>query len=184
MLSGCKVSCFTKSSSREQISYQHQLSRGLPRLSVPSYTPDVPTYLHSYLFFFSLLSFSSLPVASSCVLCGIKVWIRQMDRALNQSERSILPRLTEKICPDWQTSDSSVGALSSSFESAWFGTVWSKSYPASLMTDMFGFNFQILPSFREKESYLQFVNQYFKKNCYLLTWFRTVCVMRSSCFLK
>ena len=145
MLSGCKVSCFTKSSSREQISYQHQLSRGLPWLSV--FHPTLPMFrLSCVRICFSSLSypFSPLPISSSCVLCGIKVWIGQMDRASNQSERSILPRLAEKICPDWQTSDGSdltqlghFPLILDQLNLAWFGL--SPTQPRSCLAHLFSF---------------------------------------------
>ena len=106
MLSGCWVSCSTKSTSNVQISYQHQLSRPdwldslypLPLCLCTSWCTVLSVLLSVYLPS-AILSLTPPPplTSSSRTLRGIKVWIRQMDRAIDQSQRSILPRLAQTI---------------------------------------------------------------------------------------
>lgn len=119
--------------------------------------PDVPTYLHRYLFISALLCFSTLPISSSCVLSGIKVWIRQLGGALDQSERSIPPRQTEKICADWQTSDRSDPVRSvlvfSRRVSTCFILVWFKSCLVLFTSDTLLFL-----------NKCQVINQYFRES--------------------
>jgi len=136
MLSGCRVSCFTKSASNEQISYQHQLSRldWLDSLCSPPTAPDVPTCLHFYLFIFALLSFSSLstlPLVCSAVLKSgsgrwTEPWINQRDQYFpNWLRRSVQTdrHLTALIRPSLGKLLLVVYQLSL----AWFGLspVWS-----------------------------------------------------------
>lgn len=85
---------FYKKHQQWQISYQHQLSR-LDWLDPPDPLSLRLQFLmyHPICILICLSWLCSLapPTSSPCVLCGIKVWIRQMDRALDRSERSMLP---------------------------------------------------------------------------------------------
>lgn len=129
---------------------------------------------------FAFLSFPTLPTSSSCVLCGIKVWIRQMDRALDQSERSILPRLAETIYADWRTSDGQADPsqsvlVSSGLGTAQFSMIWFKSCLVLFRSDMFGFGFWNVVQFVSKCSF-QFINLYFRINSPSFKWILSVLV--------